>query len=145
MVGADETRTVTVSNHFRDALRVTVREPSHLCAPAAKTQEGDPGEPPGDLNHYKCYGVNRTPSVNETIGLNDQFGPDESVVVRRLIRLCNPVEKRREGREPEPPPHPTEHLACYRIDEPTAFEQLTVFTRDQFRDRETLRVTKPST
>jgi hypothetical protein len=145
IVGATANRTVRVSNQFTDATRVTVLDPSHLCAPAAKTREGDPGEPPADLNHYKCYTVSRSPAVNETIGLSDQFGPDEQVLVRRLIRLCNPVEKRREGREPEPPPHPNEHLACYRVDEPLPFQEPTVFTRDQFRDRETLRVTRPST
>jgi hypothetical protein len=145
IAGADQNRTVTVSNQFRDETVVRVRQPSHLCAPAAKTLEGDPGAPPADVNHYKCYGVNRTPLIGEDVGLSDQFGPDEMVRVLRMIRLCNPVEKRRQGREPEAPPHPTEHLACYQVREPAPFEMRTTFTRDQFRDRETVRVTKPST
>jgi hypothetical protein len=145
ITGADQARTVTVSNQFRDETVLRVRAPSHLCAPASKTHEGNPGEPPDDLNHYKCYTVDRTPLIGEEVGLSDQFGPDEMVRVLRLIRLCNPVEKRRQGRDPEPPPHPTEHLACYQVREPTTFVSPTVFTRDQFRDRETVKVTKPST
>jgi hypothetical protein len=137
-------RTVTISNQFRDATVVRVGEPRHLCTPASKAREGSPGEPPADLNHYKCYRVSRTPSVAERIGLSDQFASG-GVLVRRLIRLCNPVEKRREGREPEPPPRPSEHLACYRVREPLDFEPLFVRIGDQFRLDERVQVTRPST
>ena len=140
--GRAANRTVTISNQFRESTVVTVGEPTDLCAPASKTLEGDPGEPPADVNHYKCYEVSRTPSVAEDVQLSDQFG-SEQVRVQRISRLCNPVEKRRTGHDPEPPPHPAEHLACYQLREPTPFTARTVFTQDQFRS-ETLQLTKPS-
>jgi hypothetical protein len=76
--------------------------------------------------------------------LSDQFTSHE-VLVRRLIRLCNPVEKRREAREPEPPPHPSEHLACYQVREPLDLASVFVSTKDQFRLDERVQVPKPTT
>jgi hypothetical protein len=122
---------------------LTVGAPTDLCAPASKALEGDPGPPPTDLNHYKCYAVSRTPAVAENIELEDQFGVQQARV-QRPSRLCNPVEKRRAGRDPEPPPHPTEHLLCYQMRElGDPFVPRTVFTNDQF-GPESLLVDPPS-
>jgi hypothetical protein len=142
IAGTEANRTVTISNQFRESTVVTAGKPTDLCAPASKSLEGDPGAPPADVNHYKCYEVSRTPSVAENVQLTDQFG-SEQVRVQRLSRLCNPVEKRRTGRPAEPPPHPAEHLACYQIREPAGFNAVSVFTQDQFRS-EVLELTKPS-
>jgi hypothetical protein len=140
--GPAANRTVTISNQFTESTVVTVGDPTDLCAPASASLEGDPGEPPADLNHYKCYAVSRTPSVAEDVQLTDQV-VSEQVRVQRLSRLCNPVEKRRTGRAPELPPHPTEHLACYQLREPAGSDSVSVFTQDQFRS-EVLEVSKPS-
>jgi hypothetical protein len=141
--GPDAGRTVRVTNQFTESTELTVGAPTDLCAPATKVLEGEPGPPPADLNHYKCYAVSRTPAVAENVDLVDQFGT-ERVRVQRPSRLCNPVEKRRAGRDPEPPPHPTEHLVCYQMRElGDPFVPRSVFTRDQFRT-ETLSIDEPS-
>ena len=137
-------RTVHVSNQFVGDSTLRIGRPLALCAPAAKTLEGTPGTPPSTVQHYQCYDVRgETPLFpSETLGLRDQFG----TLTARLDRareLCNPVEKRRVGREPEPIKSPDDHLVCYRIVSHTpAFSSRTVFTRDQF-GLDSLLVTSP--
>jgi hypothetical protein len=136
-------RTVQVTNQFTASTELIVGQPTDLCAPASKVLAGEPGPPPTDLNHYKCYVVSGGASVAENVELIDQFGT-EQVRVQRPSRLCNPVEKRRAGRDPEPPPHPSEHLVCYQMREHgEPFAPRTVFTRDQF-GSEALRIDEPS-
>jgi hypothetical protein len=143
ITGPSAARTVRIENQFTASTELSVGDPTDLCAPASKALEGDPGAPPADLNHYKCYAVSGGASVAENVELVDQFGT-ERVRVQRPSRLCNPVEKRRAGRDPEPPPHPTEHLVCYQMRElGDPFVPRSVFTRDQFRP-ETLQIDQPS-
>jgi hypothetical protein len=140
--GPDAGRTVRISNQFTESTELTVGQPTDLCAPASKVLEGEPGPPPTDLNHYKCYTVSRTPAVAENVELVDQFGTS-TARVQRPSRLCNPVEKQRAGRPAEPPPHPAEHLVCYQMRPATAFSPLSVATRDQF-GSESLLIDRPS-
>jgi hypothetical protein len=132
ITGVSAARTVRISNQFTASSELQVGQPTDLCTPASKTLEGDPGPAPTDLNHYKCYVVSGGASVAETVDLVDQFGLQRARV-QRPSRLCNPVEKRRAGHDPEVPPHPTEHLVCYQLRQlGDPFSPRTVFTRDQF-------------
>lgn len=137
-------RTVHVSNQFVGDSTLRIGTALTLCAPAAKTLTGTPGDPPTNLQHYQCYDVRgETPLFSsETLTLRDEFGT-LTARIDRARELCNPVEKRRVGHEPEPILQPEEHYVCYRIVSHTpAFSARTVFTRDQFR-LDTLRVRSP--
>jgi hypothetical protein len=134
-------RFVVVRNQFTES-RLRVGRPLTLCTPASKSPEGDPGPPPDDLDHYLCYDVRgETPIFpSETFGVRDQFG-SRTVRIDRARELCNPAEKRREGREPEPIIRPEEHFVCYRITIQTpAFAPVGVITNDQFNRLQALRV-----
>lgn len=127
-------RTVTVRNQFTDGSELTVGRATMLCTPASKSVEGPAGTPPENLDHYLCYDVRaETPRfTSETLGTTDQFGA-RTDRVDRARELCNPVEKRRDGMEPEPILMPEEHLVCYRITSFTpSFAARTVATNDQF-------------
>jgi hypothetical protein len=134
-------RIITVQNQFvHSTLRVG--RPLTLCTPASKTLTGDPGPPPDDLDHFVCYDVRgETPLFpSETLVARDQFG-ERTIRIDRTRELCNPAEKRRVGRDPEPIQRPDEHLVCYRITTQTpAFAALRVIANDQFNSLQTLRV-----
>jgi hypothetical protein len=127
-------RTVVVRNQFTEST-LRVGRPLTLCSPASKSFVIDPGPPPDDLDHYLCYDVRgETPRVtSETLGVGDQFG-SRSVRIDRTRELCNPVEKQRDGRPPEPIKRPEEHVVCYRIttQAPVFTARSGVRTMDQF-------------
>ena len=120
-------RHVIVSNQFGDA-PLEIRLPRYLINPALKNT-GAPGDPNfvGE-NHYKCYDVIGT-SLQKTVTLGDQYGTDSAFVLQPVF-LCNPVTKTHDGVE-FAPPHPQEHLVCYKI--LTAFgNPIPVGFTDQF-------------
>jgi hypothetical protein len=126
-------RSVVVRNQFTTST-LRVGRPLTLCTPASKGLSGEVGPPPEDLDHYLCYDVRgETPRfTSETLVVRDQFG-ERTIRIDRARELCNPVEKRREPREPELIIRPEEHYVCYRITIQTpVFTPLGVFTRDQF-------------
>jgi hypothetical protein len=126
-------RFVDVRNQFVEST-LRVGRPLTLCAPASKSLAPEPGPPPEDLDHYLCYDVRgEAPAfVSETLSVSDQFG-ERTVRIDRTRELCNPVEKRRAGREPELRIRPEEHFVCYRITTQTPpFGARDVFTDDQF-------------
>jgi hypothetical protein len=131
--GLRQDRDVRVSNQFTpDGSTLHVKEPNRLCAPATKEPSGPPAAAPADRQHYKCYRVEEDPPLTEErVELEDQFGVLRALV-RRAELLCNPVTKTRDGRAPEPPPRPEDHLVCYGIAEEAPFAARNVFTRDQF-------------
>jgi hypothetical protein len=131
--GLRQDRDVRVFNQFtRGGSTLHVKEPNRLCAPATKRLEGPPLADPAERQHYKCYRVEEEPRLaEERVELEDQFGI-LPVIVRRAEALCNPVTKQRDGRGPEPPPRPEDHLVCYGINEVDPFAPRDVFTRDQF-------------
>jgi hypothetical protein len=130
-------RQVRVRNQF-GIQTLAVGRPVVLCAPASKT-EGlqDPGPPPVDLDHFKCYRVKGRP-IAVPVVLRDQFRVEEARV-RAPALLCNPVEKRRDN-EVTPIRFPERHLVCYTL-EPRQQVRISVVTRTQF-GREPLRVTR---
>jgi hypothetical protein len=133
-------RSVMVRNQFGTST-LRVGRPLTLCTPASKTVTGDPGPPPTDMDHYLCYDVRGESPLfpSETLVVKDQFG-ERTIRIDRTRELCNPVEKRRDGRPPEPIKRPDEHYVCYRMTTQTPpFTGLGVITRDQFA-LQTLRV-----
>jgi hypothetical protein len=131
--GVRQDRDVRVFNQFTPGgSTLHVKEPNRLCAPATKGLDGPPPAAPADGQHYKCYRVEEdSPFPEERVELEDQFGVLRALV-RRAELLCNPVTKQRDGRAPEPPPRPLDHLVCYGIAEDDLFAPRNVFTRDQF-------------
>jgi hypothetical protein len=61
--------------------------------------------------HWKCYDAFALFDPDVIVNLQDQFRPEENVVVGPARYLCTPVEKNNEGA----PSFPDEHLACYDI------------------------------
>jgi len=59
------------------------------------TQMVEPGghEPPVGFDHFLHYYVLQGPLINETVGLNDQFGDDEQINVYKPYLLSNPIRK----------------------------------------------------
>lgn len=128
-------RTVHISNQFRTSTLV-VGQPIELCAPASKSLSGqpDPGPPPTRLDHYLCYDVlsEQPDDPSETMTAIDQFR-SQSIRIDVARDLCNPVEKRRQGRPATPITQPEIHFVCYRITTTSpSWRQLGVNTRDQF-------------
>lgn len=128
-------RTVVVRNQFTTST-LRVGRPLTLCTPASKSRdEGEPGPPPEDLDHFLCYDVRgETPRfTSETLRVGDQFG-SRTVRIDRTRELCNPAEKQHGA--PQPIIRSDEHYVCYRItaQDPlfTALGGAPVFTRDQF-------------
>jgi hypothetical protein len=135
-------RIVQIKNQFATSTLRTA-DILALCAPASKSETGAAGPRPTDLDHYLCYDVTfESPKAgSETVGVKDQFG-ERTLRLGPARELCNPVEKRRDARPPEPILRPTEHFVCYRasvVQPPVPVR--TVFTNDQFGPRQ-VRVTK---
>ncbi len=77
--------------------------------------------PPPMLDHFTCYPIRETTSVNEFVELQDQFA------------FCNPVEKLRDG-QTTPIQIRNDHLTCYvfRTADPSAKPAVLVRTDNQF-------------
>jgi hypothetical protein len=130
--GANQNRTVRVSNQFTDGSTLRVDGPFRLCAPALKSLTASPTGSPVDTQHYKCYSAfEPSPRPEEIVDLVDQFGL-QRFGVRPATLLCNPVTKQRVNRPAEPAPRPDEHLVCYPLRRIQAFTPPRVFTLDQF-------------
>jgi hypothetical protein len=78
-------------------------------------------QPVFKIDHFKCY-ITTNPPIDMPVVLQDQFDKQleirESVLVRRVVRFCNPVEKVRLDLVPPvvtPIIHPENHLKLYRI------------------------------
>ena len=102
---------------------------------------------PPNVDHYLCYKTRLAPGaptftpVSRT--LLDQFPPVKTYDLRRVVTLCNPVEKNGVAML-----HPTVHQVGYRIrppkGAPTAVTPSTHMTVDQFATR-TLLMMRPDT
>jgi hypothetical protein len=79
-------------------VRATLRA---TCTPPPQIPRGD---------HYLCYDVNKP--WKAVVTLRDQFGPYQFYVTA-ITRLCNPVEKRYNGRV-SPIANRDLHYVCYR-------------------------------
>ena len=93
------------------------------------------------LDHFKCYEVEETPSLNSSVSLEDQFIELDALVTNTSF-FCNPVEKWHDG-EPTPILNPDHHLTVYNLtceDEPQLW-QVTV--NNQFGNNQDLTVSGP--
>jgi hypothetical protein len=117
---------IMLTNQFGDQ-KVRIRDAETLCVPSSKSLlRQDPGSPPAQLDHFKCYGVKgdkRGP--RERVDLVDQFGKAR-VKVGRIELFCTPVSKNDEGIL-----RPDRSLACYGI-HPRDRVGRTVIVRNQF-------------
>lgn len=114
-------------------------------APAAA---GDPpgGPPPGaPLDHFVCYHVlsSQNQTASGTVKLADEFTVNPTtnqqvlkpVHVGLPVKLCAPITKMHAiGSDMfyYPMVHPTLHLVCFKINEPTPTPPRTVSTDNQF-------------
>jgi hypothetical protein len=127
-------RTVAVTNQFVTDEKWRLGQPSWLLVPADKKVKGggDPTEPPkGD--HFVCYAVEDAKAFGKEVTLLDQFDKTNPEQLRELkpAFFCVPVEKTREGKQPEPIIDRETHLAVYWID-PQRDISITISTNDQF-------------
>jgi hypothetical protein len=104
------------------------------------------GPPPGaPLDHFICYHVtgssNQGVPAGTTVKLADEFtinaaGPVPKVVhVGLPVKLCNPISKWHNVGGflfVYPVVHPTLHLVCFKINEPTPTPSKVVSTDNQF-------------
>ena len=86
------------------------------------------------LDHFKCYKAKGKPP-NVAVDLEDQFGIEPGVLVKRPTLFCNPVDKNGEGIR-----NPAAHLTCYKVKGDG--EKRHVVVRNQFGEQ-TLEVKKP--
>ena len=103
-------RDVDVNNQFGQQ-HVVVKNAVFLLVPTQK----QPGGPPHDLDHFKCYAVvsGQLPT-QQVVDLLDQFHNEPQVQVVNPDFFCNPVEKTHNA-QVFPITHPDDHLLCYRI------------------------------
>jgi hypothetical protein len=89
------------------------------------------------LDHFQCYGAERSDFKRRSVKLRDQFGRSRARVIRRTT-LCNPVSKN--GEEIR---DPRAHEVCYTIKRATRFKRRRVVVRHQFTDGLRLLVVRP--
>jgi hypothetical protein len=75
---------------------------------------------PITLDHFKCYRV-KGKRVDQTVALEDQFGVEPQVTVRKPMLFCNPVSKN--GEEIK---DPTARLTCYELPEDDVEDEVKV-------------------
>jgi len=100
---------VEVENQF-GTQNLTVRGPVALAVPTQK--EGH--RAPVGLDHFLLYDVMEDTSVEEYVGLEDQFGEQPEVMVSYPIIFANPVRKTHDGKVTEIR-NPETHLVIYLI------------------------------
>jgi len=147
IVGKEESqpkRKVTFSNQFthNEQQTWTVDGPEYLLVPAGKTLEGEPQAQQGD--HFACYPVIDPHPVEVNVTLEDEIDTHlkrvEPVKLLMPKYFCMPVEKRREGKDPEPRRNPDSHLAIYSFKGDTLKPPMTVNSIDQLTKRQRPRI-----
>jgi len=91
--------------------QMTVSGPVGLVAPTEEYGQG----PPSSLDHFLLYEVIRGSSVDELVGLNDEWGQEPDVPVYKPVFFANPVRKTHGGNITEIG-SPEGHLVFYAID-----------------------------
>jgi hypothetical protein len=146
------TITLHIADQFNGSgLRISMKKPSHILVPTAKSLSGTPPTPtPLEVDHFACWKVTVAPGTPKFIPVSnvtveDQFGP-MTVAVKKPKFYCTPVNKN--GEDPTAPDH-AGRLMCYQVKQlvppdPAKFAKMVgVFTNNQFA-AETLDVKKPT-
>jgi len=121
---------VTVTNQFETDADVTTVKPVFLLVPSNKsippnTGTDLPNPNNHDVDHYKCYKVEKDGPLNISVTLLDQLISTENsgvpldFVVKKRKFLCNPVDKEGEGIKDLPLQR---HLVCYTVKRKPRFE-----------------------
>lgn len=117
-------RQVEFNNQFGDQV-VIVDKAMFLAVPSQKILGTTP-EPSGLLDHFKCWRVVSSKSVEQTVFLTDQFMEDDRVRVRKPVLFCNPVTKIHPSADGywqvTQVQHQNDHLVCYNIGPKTFVE-----------------------
>jgi hypothetical protein len=129
---------VEVKNQF-GTQELTVRGPTMLAVPTQKVIPGG-HEPPVDLDHFLLYEVIDGPYLEQFVGLNDQFGDNQDVLVYEPIFFANPVRKRQLDNVTEIVNMRT-HAVIYWID--GEYFETQVEVANQFGGNQTLDVSGP--
>ncbi len=131
-------KNVHLENQFGD-LFVDVGKADRLLVPTAKNLT-EPAEPPGPntVDHYRCDAVKTSKGTKFTpilgVLIDDQFiaDPGKKVDLKKLSRLCTPVQKNAEA----PINNPDILLLCYQAklakQEPKHVPQKGVRLHNQF-------------
>jgi hypothetical protein len=128
--------TVTVDNQFGEAgvsQELTVYGPVALALPTQKVEPGDHGMPKY-VDHYLLYKVWEPVPLDVSVGLDDQFPPDDpgvTVQVGPPIYFANPCLKGPVDLGLEGLWDPDEHLVFYQISDNPEFWP-SVFIKNQF-------------
>jgi hypothetical protein len=92
--------------------------------------------PSGTLDHFLCYRARKAWGQarfqkEEGVLLSDQFPPDRTVELPRIVQFCDAVDKNGEGIIDS-----TAHLTCYTVGRPVprSTTKPQVITTDQFGD-----------
>ncbi|NWF77487.1 MAG: hypothetical protein HXY36_02670 [Chloroflexi bacterium] len=133
---------VQVENQFGN-YTLTVHGPIALAVPTQKVEPRAHKEPLS-LDHFLVYAVINGPWADVSVGLEDEFGNDTSVMVGQTFLFLNPVKKTIDTTVTEIA-HPDDHLVFYiiyntKVDGPqvTAVNQLS-------KDEQTLNLGEPAT
>ncbi len=133
---------VAIDNQF-GTVTLDLIKADRLMVPTAKSHVAPPAEPdPGkhQVDHFKCYGAKVTagmPKFQTITGVRvvDQFDQPKDVDLKKITRLCLPVDKNGEGI-----PIPSQRLLCYQAvppkTEPKHVKVLGVFINNQFDEAE---------
>lgn len=141
-------RVVLIENQFEQR-SITVTKPGYLLAPTGKKKLGIPIEKilanlpqnaankliasivppvPQNANHYLCYDIEPY-DIAKGVSLRDQF-QNRQFEVTRALYLCNPTEKRHNGKI-SPIVDENNHLMCYETIPHNTLNR-KVITHDQF-------------
>jgi hypothetical protein len=91
--GAPVNRQVTLRDQF-GIQQTTATNPVYFCNPTEKIVPGQPPHPIVDPNqHYVCYDLSPTHSIQPTVNVTDQFVSNVSVQLFGGYYLCVPTAK----------------------------------------------------
>jgi hypothetical protein len=128
LVPTAQTQDLLITNQFGIDQRISLNlTPIALLVPTRKV----PHDRPRGLDHYVCYNVHSSTSIDRTVRLRDQFGSYRTPVLQQWLH-CNPVEKTHGSRPPTSIAHPRAHLACYLTARRGADEDRKRVTINQF-------------
>jgi hypothetical protein len=129
-------------NFMERRIRTTLARPALLglaVAVAALLGAGGAAQGTIDLDHFKCYKIERGMPPQAFVELADQFDVDpltgaiifEPALVLDPVRFCNPVKKTVVGGVDTPISDPDAHLKLYLIRQPTQRKEV-VLVSNQF-------------
>ncbi len=124
---------VSVTNQL-GSFTVDTKKTNSLMVPSAKSVA--PAPPPGALSstlvdHYRCvkakYGASSEQATGLVVGVDDQFGTDNDLEVKKPTKLCIATDANGGGVN-----RPNDHLLCFKVKPTTKHKPVGVQTNDPF-------------